>query len=212
MHPVRDVEAERRMDEAQDAFYPVEHGGAWVMAIIAAGLAVFGTLVGLDVLTLRDTSATIVSDADEGGQTLLSTRFWDGAMLLFSAIVAGLLALCLHANDHHRLRDLSTVKSSERNLWAIEHGLAYIVALASVIFVVFGLLVGFNAISDTHDQGDGLIWIWFGVAAATVTTALHTVRHHQAAVEQDYIIAIVEEHVRVRGTTSTPTQPGGQRR
>jgi hypothetical protein len=209
---MRDAEAARRMDEAQDALYPVEHTGAWVLAIIAAVLAVLGTLVGLDVLTLRDTSATIISDADEGGQTLLSTRFWDGAMLLFAAMAAGLLAFCLHANDHHRLRDLSTVKDSERSLWTVEHGLAYLIGLGAVVYVVIGLLVGFNAFSDTHDQGDGLIWIWFGVAASIVTTALHTVRHHQAAVEQDYIIAVVEERVRTRGTTTTTTQPGAQRR
>ena len=208
----RDLGADQQMDKAQDALYGVEHVGAWLLALTAAVLGVLGTLVGLNVLELRDQTTLIGTDTTDEGQTLLSSNFWDGAMLLFSAMTAGLLAFCLHANDHHRLRDLSSVPRSERAMWTTEHGLAYLIGLGSIVYVVIGLLTGFNAFKDTHDQGDGLIWIWFGLAAATVTTALHAVRHHQVAVEQDYIVRIVEDRVRMRSGGTTTTQPGVERR
>ena len=210
---MRDTENERKLDQAQDSLYGVEHAGAWLMALIAAVLAAIGTLNGLGVIELRETVAASPAGSAEGGETLLTTPFWDGAMLLFAAMTAGLLAFCLHANDHHRGRNLSTLPKSERSLWSTEHSLAYLFALGSIAFVVIGLLVGFNAISDANDQGDGLIWIWLGLAGSTVTTALHAVRHHQVGVEQDYIISVVEERVRSRAPgMATGTQPGMERR
>jgi hypothetical protein len=200
------------MDQAQDSLYGVEHIGAWILAATAMVLAVLGTLVGLDVIELRETAEASPAGSNEQGETLLTTPFWDAAMLLFSAMTAGVLAFCLHANDHHRGRDLSTLPNMDRSLWGVEHTLAYLVGLGSVIYVVIGLLVGFNAISENHDQGDGLIWIWFGLAAATVTTALHAVRHHQVGIEQDYIISIVEERVGGRTVATGGTEPGVQRR
>jgi hypothetical protein len=206
---MRNREADRKLDEAQDSLYGVEHVGAWILAATALVLAILGTLVGLDVIELRDTvEASPASSNDETAQTLLSNAFWDGAMLLFSAMTAGLLAFCLHANEHHRGRDLSTLPRRERSMWSGEHMLAYLMALGTIVFVVIGLLTGFNAFKDTHDQGDGLIWIWFGLAAATVTTALHTVRHHQIGIEQDYIVAVVEERVRTRASGTGGTQTG----
>jgi hypothetical protein len=186
-----DRTSERRLDEAQDSLYGVEHTLALVMALVCAVLAVLGTLVGLGVIELRDGMTPVAGDEASG---FLNPSFWDGAMLLFSAIAAGLLAYTLHSNDHHRMRDLSRLRESERSMWGMEHMLAYLLALGAIIFVMIGLLTGFNALSANQDQADGLIWIWFGVAGATLTAALHAVGHHQTA-DEGFIIGIIEERV-----------------
>jgi hypothetical protein len=203
------MDQDRRMDEAQDSLYGLEHTLSWIMVLTAAILAVLGTLVGLGVIELREGVTNLTqTGAEEGG--FLTSNFWDGTLLLFSAIAAGLLAYTLHSNDHHRMRDLSHVKQSDKSMWGVEHSLAYLLALGSIVYVVIGLLTGFNALSSTHDQGDGLIWVWFGVAGATLTAALHAVRHHQT--DEDYIRDMIDERVGTRApvtgaTTRTGVQP-----
>jgi ABC-type branched-subunit amino acid transport system permease subunit len=207
---MRDAPTEETMTQAQGSLYFAEHTGAWLVAIIAVIAAIVGVLAGFDVIDLRDDVP--VTGAGEEGLTLLSSDFWDGAMLLFSAITAGLLAMALHSNDHHRMRELSIMRGSERAMWSFEHGFAYILAIGSIVAVVIGLLVGFNTFSADHDQGDALMWIWLGLTGSTLTTALHMVRHHQMAVEEDYIIGIVEDRVRRRIQPATTPQPGIQGR
>jgi hypothetical protein len=204
-------ENEARMDRAQDSLYDVEHFGAWVMAVVAIVLGVLGALTGFGIINLREAATTIDLPGvttDVEAATIFSNNFWDATLLLFSGISAALLAFCLHSSDHHRMRDLSTMRSSERGLWGAEHTMAYIMALVTIVLIALGLLVGFGVFSATHDQFDGLIWTWLSVGSAVLTTTLHMVRHHQMSVEEDYIIGIIDERVGRTTTGPTTTQPG----
>jgi hypothetical protein len=199
------------MDRAQDALYPVEHTGAWVLALAAIVLGVAGILTGLGVVDFRDTVDGVAFlpgiegaiDA-EGASGIFSHNFWDGTMLLFSGITCAVLAYCLHSSDHHRMRDLSTVSKPEQGMWSAEHSAAYLFALISLALIVIGLLTGFGTFGD-QDQGDGLMWIWLGLGSSLLATTLHAVRHHQTVADEDMIIAIVEERV---GSGATRRQPG----
>jgi hypothetical protein len=194
------------MDRAQDSLYSVEHGGAWLMALAAIVLGIAGLLTGLSVIDLRDTAEgtnvipgiNVNTNADTGVAGILENNFWDGTMLLFAAMAAAMLAYCLHASDHHRIRDLSTLPKSERGLWSGEHTGAYLFALITIALVAVGLLTGFGVFGD-QDQADGLMWIWLGLGSSIVATTLHAVRHHQAVADEDMIIAIVEERVSMGG-------------
>jgi hypothetical protein len=204
--------ADARMDRAQESAYGVEHMGAWLFALIAIVLGIIGLLTGLGVVDWRDATSLaniegIVGDSD-AAPVFLRNNFWDGAMLLFSAMTAALVSYCLHASDHHRLRDVSTLSSRERGAWAAEHGLAYVAVLAAIVLVVIGLLTGFNTFSNTHDQGDGLMWIWMGLTSSGLALALHAVRHHQISAEEDVIIAIVEERISATTPTGQVRQTG----
>jgi hypothetical protein len=204
-------ESAAQMDRAQDSLYGVEHSAAWLMALGAIVLGIIGALTGLGVIDLRDTAnANVLPGIDVSGSDttpgVFSNNFWDGAMLLFSAMTAAVLAYCLHASDHHRGRDLSTLPNSERGLWSGEHTGAYLFAVAAITLVVIGLLTGFGAFGD-QDQTDGLMWIWLGLTSSFVATTLHAVRHHQAVADEDMIIAIVEDRVNARAGS---VQPGRQ--
>jgi hypothetical protein len=202
----------RRLDEAQDSLYNMEHWLAWLMALGAIVLGVIGGLTGFGIIELRDAVTAVDIPGVEtgtGAATVFEDNFWDGAMLIFAGLTAAILAYTLHANDHHRLRNLSTVEDSERGLWSAEHSLAYLFALGAVTLVVIGLLTGFGAFSSDNDQRDGLIWIWLGLGSAILTQTLHAVRHHQVGVEQDYIVAIIEERA---GRTAPRAVPGTEPR
>ena len=207
-------EADARMDRAQDSLYSVEHGGAWFMALVAIVLGVVGLLTGLGIIDLRDTAEganvlpglDVSANTDAGVSGILENNFWDGTMLLFAAIAAAMLAYCLHANDHHRTRDLSTLPKSERGLWSGEHSGAYLFALITIALVTIGLMTGFGAFGG-QDQADGLMWIWLGLGSSVLATTLHAVRHHQAVADEDMIIAIVEERVNM-GSTRQPGRQG----
>src|SRR5688500_3740079 len=101
------------MDRAQDSLYSVEHGGAWLMALAAIVLGVAGLLTGHSVIGPRETAEgtnglpgiDVNANTDAGVAGILENNFWDGAMLLFAAMAAAMLAYCLHASDHHRMRD-----------------------------------------------------------------------------------------------------------
>jgi hypothetical protein len=198
------------MDRAQDSLYGVEHTGAWLMALVAIVLGVAGALTGLGVIDFRDTEdgiaflpglETVLESETATG--IMSQNFWDGTMLLFSGITFAVLAYCLHANDHHRMRDLSTLPRKESGMWSAEHSGAYLFAVITIALVVIGLLTGFGAFGD-QDQGDGLMWIWLGLGSSMLATTLHAVRHHQAVADEDMIIAIVEERV----NSGARRQPG----
>ena len=198
-------DADARMDRAQDSLYGVEHAGAWFMALVAIVLGVVGMLTGLGIVDFRETTDGVAflpgiegAVEGEGASSIFGQNFWDGAMLLFSAITFAVLAYCLHASDHHRMRDLSTLPRREQGLWSAEHSGAYLFALISAALIIIGLLTGFGAFGD-QDQGDGLMWIWLGLGASLLAMTLHAVRHHQAAADEDFIIAIVENRVNAGG-------------
>jgi hypothetical protein len=201
------------MDRAQDSLYGVEHSGAWLMALVAIVLGVIGMLTGFGIIDFRDTEGGVAFlpgveqalDA-EGATGIMTQNFWDGTMLLFSAITFAVLAYCLHASDHHRMRDLSTLPKKEQGLWNAEHSGAYLFALVSIALVAIGLLTGFGAFGD-QGQADGLMWIWLGLGSSLLATTLHAVRHHQAVADEDFIIAVVEERVNPGGIR----QPGRER-
>ena len=195
----RTAKAEK-LDEAQDSLYGVEHFGAWVMAIIAIALGVLGALVGWGILDLRGEAAEVVPGFE--GVGALENNFWDATMLIFSGIAMAVLAYTLHSSEHHRARDLSRVRDSERSLWTGEHTMAYAMAIGTIALVVIGLLTGFNAFSSDHTQFDGLMWIWLGFGASILTATLHSVRHHQMA-EEDHLVEVVVAEVN-RGRTTAP--------
>jgi len=183
------------MEKAQDAMYGTEHSAAWLMALVAIVLGVIGLLVGFDILDFRD------GEADVAG---LPGNFLDAAMLIFSGITAAVLAWTLHSSDHHRMRNPAAVSQSERGLWSMEHGLAYLMALASIVLVVIGLLTGYGLFDTDNQQLDGLLWIWTGFGAGLLTATLHAVRHHQL-VETDEMVRLVTERVRMSQGTATGT-------
>jgi hypothetical protein len=198
------------MDEAQSSLFDVEHIGAWLMSLVAVVLGVIALLVGFDILDLRSDETFSIGNVAEEVSTVFSNDYWDATMIFFSAFTAGILGYCLHMSDHHRLRDLSTLPSKERGMWTTEHGGAYLFAVASIVLVIIGLLVGFEAFSADHDQRDGLMWIWLGFGSSIVATTLHAVRHHQAVVEQDYIIGVLEERVRATNVRGGVGETGRQ--
>lgn len=85
----------------------------------------------------------------------------------------------------------------ERNekAYSTEHSLAWVTALASVVFVVLGLLAGFGVIGadEDRDRGtgtaeaggsqsinweDGALWLLPAIALGLVSRALHSNEHH----------------------------------
>jgi hypothetical protein len=172
------------VDEAQGSLYAMEHTGAWVLGLLAMVLAIVGTLTGLEIINWREAEvATGAGDASAAAGLpafLSSDQFWDGAMLLSAGVVTAILAFSLHSNEHHRMRRLGTLDETESSAWTLEHTAAYFVGIGAAVYVIVGLLAGFGAFGD-HDQGVGLTWIWFGVAAAIVSLSLHSVAHHQTA-------------------------------
>lgn len=206
-----EVAADRRMDQAQSSLYGTEHILAWIMAVGAIVLGAIGALTGFGILELRDAVDEVAPAAGDAiAASVFSQDFWDGTMLIFSAITLAMLAYCLHSNDHHRLRSLSTVEDSERGMWTAEHGLAYLFALGTIALLVIGLLTGFNAFSADHDQRDGLLWIWLGLGSGVLTATLHAVRHHQVSAEEEFVIGIIDERVSSR-SAGVARQPGAQR-
>src|SRR5215212_4231480 len=162
-------DATKSLDDAQHSLYGLEHTGAWIFALLAMGLAILGTLTGLEIIDWRGQADPGVTGNETIGPAFLTAdHFWDGAMLLFSGATAGVLALCLHSNDHHRMRRLETLHEDESSAWSIEHTVSYLTGIGAVAYVVIGLLAGFGAFGD-HDQGVGLTWIWFGLAGSLVT-------------------------------------------
>ena len=69
-----------------------------------------------------------------------------------------------------------------------------------LVAVCLGILVGFDAFDSGHTAEDGILWQLASLVPAILSCALHSVRHHQMAVEEDVIIAIVEERVGTFGT------------
>jgi hypothetical protein len=192
---------EQRLDQAQDSLYGLEHFGAWFMAAVAIVLGAVGALVGFGIFNLRAEATELIPGFEAVG--VLDNNFWDATMLIFAGITAAMLAYTLHASDHHRARDLSRVKTSERSLWSGEHMAAYVMAIGALALIVIGLLTGFNAFGAANTQFDGLIWIWLGFGASILTATLHTVRHHQT-VEEDQLIEAVVAELNRGGTTTRP--------
>lgn len=183
------------MEKAQGALHNIEHSLAWLMAGVAIFFGVIAMLVGFGVLDFRGGEAGI-QIGEAAVATTLPTNFLDGAMLLFTAITAAILAYTLHSGEHHSRTAVRRMSTGDRAVYSTEHGLAYVMAIAAIALVVLGLLVGYGAFNITEPQLNGLLWIWGGFGAGILTATLHAVRHHQMT-EADEIVAIVTERVRM---------------
>ncbi len=172
---------ENRTDDAQAGAFETEHWLAWLFAAGAIVLGVLGLLRAFGVFGPGNTATTgQITSISPGG---LPDTLWDGGVLLLAALASALLAWALHRNDHHRMRDLDVVPDREEGLWKAEHGLAYLCALGTIVLTVIGLLTAYNKIGGHHWQPDGIPWLLSAIGAGMLTNVLHSVRHHQLALE-----------------------------
>lgn len=179
--------ARQMTQEGDTAAYQSEHWLAWVFAVIAIVLGVMGLLVGFDVLDIRDDVV--------GGGAVASARDFDEALLwMLPAIGAAVLSLALHRTEHHRSRSAAArTETADTNLYRVEHGAAYLVALAAIVAGVAGMLVGYDVFDNGNTERDGYLWVIGGIVLTVLTNTLHSVRHHQMVAEEDVIVRIIEE-------------------
>jgi hypothetical protein len=176
--------ATRRQDnDAHDAAFEGEHWLAWLFGAGSVLLGLLGLLRAFGVYGPENTVNGVVTSISPGG---LPDTYWDGGLLLMAGLAAALLAFALHRNDHHRMRDLDAVPDREEGLWKGEHALAYLMAGASVVFAVIGLLTGYNKVGGHHWQPDGIPWLFASLGTAILANFLHSVRHHQMEWERHY--------------------------
>lgn len=196
--------SDNAMDRAQEPMYAGEHSLAWLMAAVAIALGVIGLLVGFNILELRS------GEEGAANEVALPTSFLDGAMWLFAALTASILAFTLHTTDHHRIGNPSGASKSDQAMASGEHMGAYLVAVISIALVVIGMLVGYGVFDVANQQLDGLLWIWAGFGSGILAATLHSVRHHVP--ETDEIVAIVTERVRRTEPVRTGEPMTGQER
>ncbi len=177
--------AARERDDAQEGAFKTEHTAAYALAAVSLILTIIGLLRGFGVLGNDGTGDA----GSPGTQDIGFPAVWDSAIWLLPAISAALLSLALHRNDHHRDRDPGRASDADEASWKTEHGLAYLMALASIVMGVLGMVVGFNVLGrDFGDQPDGLPWLLGSVAAAILANTLHSVRHHQLSRDDDFMV------------------------
>jgi hypothetical protein len=185
-----------RRSTAGDQAYTTEHSLAYVMAVVALVLGVIGVLRGFGVIGGSDASNT-----PNGNVSAL----WDGVMWLLPAISAAFLAWALHTNDHHRMRDTAQLPDADEGMWKGEHAAAYLSAAASVVFALLGMLVGFHLLGRGDHQYDSIPWHLASIGMAVLTNALHSVRHHQLATDDDFVATRrVEGTPAANGVSGTP--------
>ena len=178
---------------AQDGMYQTEHWLAWLVALVAIVLGVIGVLRGF----------AIIGGGNAGNPSIAGGAYgtiWDGAVWLLAAIAAAVLSSALHQADHHRMRSPEWMSSSDEGLWKTEHGLAWLVALGSIVMGVLGVLVSFHVLGGGNHQPDGIPWLFASIGGSVLTTTLHSVRHHQMT-EEDRVVRLVQERVAMPATT-----------
>jgi hypothetical protein len=164
----------------RDTAFKTEHVLAYVLTVLSLVLGLIGALRGFGVIGGNDASNTANGNV---------SALWDGVVWLLPAISAALLAWSFHRSDHHRLRDPERLADPEEAAWKTEHLLANVLALASVIFALLGILVGFHLLGRGDHQYDSMPWHLLSIGSAILTNALHSVRHHQLAAENDFVVA-----------------------
>jgi hypothetical protein len=174
----------------------MEHMLAYVMAIAAIALGTIGLLVGFDILASGDNTAGQDLAAGEG-------NFWDGLLWIVPGISAAMLSFALHRTDHHLSRNPMTLDSAHKGMWSGEHAFAWIVGLGTIALGTIGLLVGFDVFDNGNTAFDGLLWSFASLGGSVLTNTLHSVRHHQLATDEDYILSVVEKNEGRRTTTGT---------
>ena len=213
------------MDNNNVGAYRTEHMLAWLMAGVAAFLGAVGALEAFDILNLGNAHLTADGDTNARGDAGI---FVDGALILLPGIIAALLAFTLHRNEHHehyragatdRRANIPTTgddrnaRAREDDLWKAEHLGAYAAALASIVFAIVGILVGFHVLAEAHTFYDGLTWLLLSLLSSVLAATLHSVGHHMPEVADDHIRTIVAEHVSRPSTSPVEgqTRPGSVR-
>jgi hypothetical protein len=199
----RTAETDRRYYEAQNTAFAGEHVFAYVCALIAGVLAAAGVLEGFGVIDIAEAGRGAQEGAPNAGDNQAS--FLDGVLFLIPAATFAFLSFYFHASDHHRMRDVRTVDDKDKAAWGAEHAGAILMGLTATVLAVLGILVGFDAFSSGHTAEDGILWQLASLVPAVLSCALHSVRHHQLSVEEDYIVRIVEDRVGTRGTMTGTT-------
>lgn len=201
----------RSHHDSQSPTYQAEHMMAWLMALVAIGLGVIGVLRGFEMIGTETTAAAGDAAAATGAFTI-PVHVADGMLWLLPAISAGLLALTLHRSDHHLSRHAATMGDAHEGMWKTEHLLAYLFALITIGLGALALLVGFDVFDRGNTQADGFIWAVSSIGSGVLTSTLHSVRNHQMATDEDYIIAEVERRARVSEPGMATTRETGPRR
>ena len=123
-----------------------------------------------------------------------------------------------HRSRHHprrpgageaglRVGASSDYRRREEDAGRTEHMAAYAAAVASALFAVLGILVGFDVFDGDNTFYDGLTWHLLSLLCAILAFGLHGIEHHQPEVERDSIRVTVREGEPIRasqadGTTS----------
>jgi hypothetical protein len=182
--------------------YDFEHIVAWVMALAALLFMAIGLLRGFGVIGAEGDSFL---PADTPGAP--SQVHWlFGAVWLLAGLAASFLAMAFHRNDHHWLRDPEVLDDTDEALWKSEHLGAWVLALATLVFGAIGLLVGLD-VFDRNFPEEGILWLVAANVTGILTNTLHSVRHHQMAHEEDYLVRMVERRVGTTTTGTTTTRP-----
>lgn len=191
-----------KADTDNDAAYRTEHMAAWAMSALALVLGALGMLRGFGMLGAGEDYGTVTA----GSPTTEGVGYWaiwDSAVWLLPAIAAALLAMALHRNDHHRMRSTERLADDEEGLWKTEHTLAWVLTGATIAFGALGILTGFDVFDRGNDQPDALPWLLASLTTSILANALHAVRHHQLAADEDYILQVVERRAGMHATDRT---------
>jgi diacylglycerol kinase len=193
----------RTNTDGQEAAFRTEHMAAYAMAVVALLLGAIGLLRGFGIL---GDDATEVGEP--GTQAIGFPAVWDSSVWLLAAIAFGLLSWALHQSDHHRMRSSEHSSDAHEGAWKGEHLFAYIMAAATVVTALLGILTSFDVFDRGNDQPDGLPWLLASVLYGVVTNTLHNVRHHQMATE-DNVARIVDQRMAGRTVTGRTTTEYG---
>ncbi len=85
--------------------------------------------------------------------------------------------------------------SADGDAFILEHGLAWLLTIATVALCIVDLVIGLDVFKSGARQGIGLIWGIPGLVTAGLANAMHNVRHHQVLTEEDYIVQMAMEQV-----------------
>lgn len=160
--------------------YAFEHSLAWVMALVASGLAVIGVLVAFGVLGGTEQGVDVTDAAGSGAAG--ASDWMQGMLWILPAVSAAFLARALHITDHHR----DYVPGSNDAMFTTEHGAAYLAAIVTIACAALTPLVGFDVFDRGNVAQDGLIWGVVSIVPAVLTATLHAVGHHQHAMVETY--------------------------
>ena len=173
---------EHTYETERDGAYSFEHTFGWFLALVAIALGTIGLLVGFGVIGGSEAGINIDEAAGAGAEG--ASDWLQGTLWLLPAISIALLSRALHSSDHHERRSLG---EEHDGMFAAEHGLAYIAALATIAAAALAPLVGFDVFDRGNIAEDGMMWGIFSVVPAVITNTLHAVRHHSHVRTTEYV-------------------------